>query len=380
MEQMDFDQSTIEDMADLLVSTGLRDAGYTVLTMDGGWQALERASDGRQQANATKLPGGVKAVADYVHSRGLQLGIYSDAGIYDCGFSPGSWGSEELDAATYAEWTVDYLKYDNCGGFAANVESPQVRFSVMRDALLNSGRDIFYSLCQWGHQFPWYWADQIGQSYRMSGDITAVFGDSGKDCALLIDGDEQCKTAYCLNTGYAGCSVLTIIRKMREISAFQKPGSWADMDMLEIGNGNMTLHEQQTHQSFWAALKSPLIIGADLRSLPEESLGVLKNPEVIKISQDSLGTAVNYHESVSEEKKTQVWAGPLSGDRTVVLVFNEGNSTRTISVPLEGISGLSGDQAYRVRDVWAASDLLEVQGNFTADFEAHQTKVLIFDI
>ncbi|GME24913.1 hypothetical protein V500_04511 [Neofusicoccum parvum] len=287
--KMDFDQSTIEDMADLLVSTGLRDAGYTVLTMDGGWQALERASDGRQQANATKLPGGVKVVADYVHSRGLQLGIYSDAGIYDCGFSPGSWGSEELDAATYAEWTVDYLKYDNCGGFAANVESPQVRFSVMRDALLNSGRDIFYSLCQWGHQFPWYWADQIGQSYRMSGDITAVFGDSGKDCA--------CKTAYCLNTGYAGCSVLTIIRKMREISAFQKPGSWADMDMLEIGNGNMTLHEQQTHQSFWAALKSPLIIGADLRSLPEESLEVLKNSEIIKISQDSLGTAVNYHES-----------------------------------------------------------------------------------
>ncbi|KAL1614282.1 hypothetical protein SLS54_009849 [Diplodia seriata] len=156
----DFNQSTIEQTADLLVSTGLRDAGYTILTLDDGWQATARSADGRQQANLTKLPGGIKGVADYLHDRGLYLGIYSDAGIHDCGFSPGSWGYEELDAATYAEWAVDYLKYDNCGGFAANVESPQLRFSVMRDALRGSGRDIFYSLCQWGHQFPWYWADR----------------------------------------------------------------------------------------------------------------------------------------------------------------------------------------------------------------------------
>lgn len=150
----------IEETADLLVSTGLRDAGYTILTLDDGWQATERAADGRQQANLTKLPGGIKGIADYLHARDLQLGIYSDAGIHDCGFAPGSWGYEELDAATYAEWEVDYLKYDNCGGFAANVESPQVRFGIMRDALRNSGREIFYSLCQWGHQFPWFWADR----------------------------------------------------------------------------------------------------------------------------------------------------------------------------------------------------------------------------
>ncbi|KAK7711099.1 hypothetical protein SLS57_008189 [Botryosphaeria dothidea] len=277
-----FDQQTIEETADLLVSTGLRDAGYTVLTLDAGWQASERSVDGRQQAYLTKLPGGIKGIADYIHDRGLQFGIYSDAGIHDCGFSPGSWGYEELDAATYAEWTVDYL------------------------------------------------------------------------------------------------NVLTIIRKMREIAAFQKPGSWADMDMLEIGNGNMTLYEQQTHMSFWAALKSPLIIGADLRALSNESLDVLKNPDILAISQDSLGRAVEYLEASSREKEIQVWAGPLSSERTVILAFNEGNLATSVTIPLDQIPGLIGDEAtFNVRDVWANRNTTAVYDTIRVDLETHQTKVLI---
>ncbi|KAL1614281.1 hypothetical protein SLS54_009848 [Diplodia seriata] len=194
----------------------------------------------------------------------------------------------------------------------------------------------------------------------MSGDITDVFSDTGKDCAVSIH-----------------VFILTIIRKMREISAFQKPGSWADMDMLEIGNGNMTLHEQQTHQSFWAALKSPLIIGADLRALSNESLDVLKNPEIIAISQDSLGEAVAYLENLSQEKEVQVWAGPLTDGRTVILAFNEGNSTTTITIPLDEVPGVDGDQAFEVRDVWAKSDIPEVHWNLTVESETHQTKVFI---
>jgi hypothetical protein len=143
--------------------------------------------------------------------------LCSDAGIYDCGFFPGSYGNEELDADTYASWSIDYLKYDNCGGFQANTLSAQDRFKLMGYALKNSGRDIFYSLCQWGHQFPWFWADQFSDSYRMSGDIMASFA---------TDNSGVCATAYCLNTGYAGVSVLTMIRKMRELSGFQTPGSW----------------------------------------------------------------------------------------------------------------------------------------------------------
>ena len=222
----------------------------------------------------------------------------------------------------------------------------------------------------------------------MSGDITDTFSDTGNDCAVRIlsfsgreqvadQFYEQCKTAYCLNTDYAGCSVLIIIRKMREISAFQKPGSWADMDMLEIGNGGMTLYEQQTHQSFWAALKSPLIIGADLRALSNESLDVLKNSEIIAISQDSLGKAVTYLEALGQEKEVQVWAGPLSDSRTVILALNELNSTRTIVIPLDQVPGLGDDQAFEVRDVWAGHTVLRVHGSMTIELETHQTKVLI---
>lgn len=201
--------------------------------MDDGWQAWTRDTSGRQQANATTFPTGIPSLSKYVHKLGLKLGIYryvrlktdiqfplnsgSDAGIYDCGFYPGSYGYEELDAQTYADWGVDYLKYDNCGGFHANTESAQERFSIMGNALKNTGHEIFYSLCQWGNQFPWFWADQISDSYRISGDIYSSF---------RVDKSGVCRTAYCLNTGYAGVSVLTIIRKMREISTFQGQGSW----------------------------------------------------------------------------------------------------------------------------------------------------------
>jgi alpha-galactosidase len=149
-----------------------------------------------------------------VHVTDLQ---HSDAGIYDCGFYPGSHGYEELDASLYAQWEVDYLKYDNCGGFQMNTLSVQERFLRMSYALKNSGREIFYSLCEWGHQFPWLWADQFSESYRMSGDIHSAY---------RADKSGVCTTAYCLNTGYAGVSVLTMIRKMRELSPFQKPGAW----------------------------------------------------------------------------------------------------------------------------------------------------------
>lgn len=289
--------------------------------------------------------------------------------IYDCGFYPGSWGYEELDAQTYAQWGVDYLKYDNCGSFEAGTVSPPERFGIMRDALLRSGRDIFYSLCEWGHQLPWYWADQVGQSYRMSGDITDVFTDTGEDCA--------CKTAYCLNTGYAGCSVLTIIRKMREITAFQHPGSFADMDMLEIGNGNMTLNEQRTHMSFWAALKSPLIIGADLSALSNDSLAVLKNKVIIAISQDPLGVAATFLPSMSTEHATQVWAGELSGGRAVILATNELNHTTTLDVSVSGVPVLHNSTGSRVRDVWAEKDVGRLNATISLSLESHETKVLL---
>ncbi|KAI7551954.1 hypothetical protein KC331_g2207 [Hortaea werneckii] len=364
-------QSVIEQSADLLVSSGLRDAGYTYLIVDDGWPNSSRSLDGRQQANTTRFPDGMAALGDYIHEAGLRYGIYSDNGIKGCGpDSPGSWGFEELDAATYAAWGVDYLKYDNCGSFHAATIAPPARFRVMGNALVNSGRDIFYSICQWGDQFPWFWADQVGQSYRISGDITTKFSDQGEDC--------DCRTAYCLNTGYAGCSVMTIIRKMREISQFQHAGSFADMDMLEIGVANMTEEQQKTHFAFWAALKSPLIIGADLTQISNTSLAILKHPGILAISQDELATAVRYLPDLSQEKSYQVWAGPLSGNRTVLLVFNELESDHIINLPISASMGLDATVTYNMADVWSGAQNSSASKQVSVSVAAYETKVLIF--
>ncbi|KAK4115188.1 glycoside hydrolase family 27 protein [Canariomyces notabilis] len=368
------DEKLIKSTAMRLVDTGLARLGYDYVNIDDGWQTYQRDSNGHQQANATKFPNGIKAVADYVHSLGLKLGIYSDAGIYDCGFYPGSHGYEELDASLYAQWDVDYLKYDNCGGFQMNTLSAQERFLRMSYALKNSGREIFYSLCEWGHQFRWLWADQFSESYRMSGDIHSAY---------RADKSGVCTTAYCLNTGYAGVSDLTMIRKMRELSPFQKPGAWADMDMLEIGTGTMTEYQEQTHFSFWAALKSPLIIGADINNISDSSLAILKNKDIISISQDDLGRAANYLPELSEEGEYQIWAGPLSSGRSrhVILVQNYGSKAINVTLPLASVSGLE-KRADRtglvIRDVWASVDSGKLGETIELkNVEVDQVKVLV---
>ncbi|KAF6807829.1 alpha-galactosidase [Colletotrichum sojae] len=369
-------QSIIESTATALVERGLLKAGYNYLIMDEGWQAMKRVPDGRQEFNTTRFPDGGAAFVDHIHDLGFKVGLYSDSGIFTCGFAPGSWGYEELDAQTYAGWGVDYLKYDNCGGFHAGTHTQQERFGTMSSALRAAGRDIFYSLCQWGHQFPWYWADQVGAgSYRMSGDIHAQFSQ---------DKAGVCQTAHCLNTGYAGVSVLTMIRKMREISPFQGGGNaaWADMDMLEIGvGGAMSEVEEQTHFSFWAALKSPLIIGADVSRIRESSLRVLLNKEVIAISQDERGEAVRYLPELSTEEKVQVWAGPVQTGphRHVVLALNYGAEVTDIEVPWGGV-GLEEEcpGGVKVRDVWAAEDLGAVEDKIVLkDVQVGQTNVLL---
>ncbi|KAL3418223.1 alpha-galactosidase [Phlyctema vagabunda] len=367
-----FNQTTIETTAAKLISSGLADVGYRYVVMDEGWQAATRDAGGRQQANLTKFPSGVASLASSIHRLGLKIGIYSDAGIYDCGFFPGSYGNEELDAQTYATWGIDYLKYDNCGGFAAGVLSPQERFMVMGNALVNSGRDIFYSLCQWGQEFPWFWADQMSHSYRMSGDIHASFS---------TDSGSVCKTAYCLNTGYAGVSVMTMIKKMREISLFQAPGSWADMDMLEIGTGSLTEAEEQTHLSFWAALKSPLIIGADITTMNQSSFDILLNMDIIAINQDEAGIAASYIPVLSIEGRVEVWAGPLSQGSYVVLALNYGSNSTDITIPFGTALGARNEssQGYSVKDVWAARNLGVVTESITLkNVAVHQTKVLVF--
>ncbi|KAL3434851.1 alpha-galactosidase/alpha-n-acetylgalactosaminidase [Aspergillus tetrazonus] len=355
--------SIIRETADLLVSLGLKDAGYNYLLLDEGWSSYERTADGYLQANATGFPDSIKALADEVHDKGLKLGLYGDSGILTCAFRPGSWGYEERDALTIAGWGVDYLKYDNCGGFQAMTNAPQERFLAMQNALLRTGRDIFYSVCEWGYQFPWHWGGNIGHSYRMSGDITTSF---------MNETACQCKTAYCLNTGYAGCSITTIMRKMREISVYQSPGHWLDMDLLEVGNFNMTMYMQQTHFAFWAALKSPLIISADLRKMTNESLAVLTNIDIIALNQDKLGLPVNYIEDASIEGYLQVWAGQINGGYAL-LIFNEKSYKQTASVSF-GDLGLSLKGAMQAKELWSGKSWGKISA-VKAILEPYQTLV-----
>lgn len=150
-------ETVIQETAELFDTLGLQKAGYNYVLIDDGWANYSRTADGYIQANATGFPSGIKALADEIHAKGLKLGVYSDSGLLTCAFRPGSWGYEERDAQTFASWGVDYLKYDNCGGFEGMTEAPQVRFGAMKNALELSSRDIFYSVCEWGFQFPWHW-------------------------------------------------------------------------------------------------------------------------------------------------------------------------------------------------------------------------------
>ncbi|OJJ75291.1 hypothetical protein ASPBRDRAFT_193937 [Aspergillus brasiliensis CBS 101740] len=351
----------VQDVIERFDTLGLKEAGYEYVLLDDGWASFNRTADGYLQANATSFPQDIKALAEELHNQGLRLGLYGDSGHYTCAWRPGSWGYEERDTQTFASWDVDYLKYDNCGGFQSMTEAPQIRFGAMKNALALSGRDIFYSVCGWGYQFPWHWGGDIGHSYRISGDITASFANETK-C--------ECKTAYCLNTGYAGCSVLTIINKMKEISQYQTRGHWSDMDMLEVGNANFTLNQQQTHFAFWAALKSPLIIGADLSKLSNDSLAVLTNKAIISINQDALGEPVAYREAHSEEGFFQVWAGKVEGGY-VVLLLNEKSYPQTTSLSFASL-GLGTPE--RIVELWSGKILQDVD-KFNGTLGSYQTLV-----
>ncbi|OJJ95616.1 glycoside hydrolase family 27 protein [Aspergillus aculeatus ATCC 16872] len=356
-------ESVTVQSAQLLTTLGLKDAGYDYVLVDDGWADYNRTADGYLQANATSFPSGIPALAEEIHARGLKLGLYGDSGMLTCAFRPGSWGYEERDAQTLADWGVDYWKYDNCGGYQAMAEAPQVRFGIMQKALQLVGREILYSVCEWGYQFPWHWGGEIGHSYRMSGDITNLFANE-TGC--------PCKTAYCLNTGYASCSVMSIIRKMREISQYQSRGHWMDMDMLEISNAEMTLYQQQTHFAFWAALKSPLIIGADLSKLSDDALKVLTNKQIIAINQDPLGQPVDYVQSASSEGSSQVWAGSVDNGY-VVLLLNERSYAQELMVDFETL-GLQLSRTVNVTELWSGRSLGKI-GSFSGTLQAYQTLV-----
>ena len=337
----DFNESMVKGIADLFVSSGLKDAGYEYVNLDDCWALPQRDAAGNLQPDPVRFPNGIKAVADYVHSKGLKIGIYSSAGTKTCnskGF-PGGLGHEQQDANLWASWGIDYLKYDNCNNQGVDA---QQRYTAMRDALKNTGRDILYAICEWGQNKPWLWAEDVGNSWRTTGDISDNYS-----------------------------SMLSIVHQNMTLAQYAGPGHWNDPDMLEVGNGGMTDVEYRSHFSLWAVMAAPLLIGSDLREATPETMKILGNKEVIAVDQDPLGVQ---GAPISTEGGRNVFVKPLAnGDRAVVL-FNESDSPQRITTSASAI-GLPSAPAYRVRDLWTHTDR-ETAGAITAMVPAHGTVML----
>src|SRR6266478_4037491 len=319
------DDATVRSIADAMAGNGMKEAGYRYINIDDTWEA-GRDAQGNIQTNK-KFPN-MKALADYVHSKGLKLGIYSSPGPNTCAGYEGTYGHEEQDARTYAAWGIDYLKYDWCG--ARNLytdEEMQAVYQIMGDALLKSGRPILYSLCQYGRADVWKWAPEVGgNAWRTTGDIRDTWD-----------------------------SMTTIGFSQDELAPWAAPGHWNDPDMLEIGNGGMTDDEYKTHMSLWSILAAPLLAGNDLRSMTPAILEILTNREVIAVNQDKEGKQGS---RISKTGDQEIWARPLAGSARAVAIFNRATEAATLTVPWSDL-GISGKA--QVRDLWEHK-VIEVQG------------------
>jgi alpha-galactosidase len=335
-------EKLIEGAADALVASGMKDAGYRYVVIDDCWQ-VSRDTTGRIVADPERFPSGIKAVADYVHSKGLQFGIYSDAGTMTCAKRPGSKDHEAQDAKTYAEWGVDYLKYDWC-----NTDGQDTRdsYAKMSQALRASGRPIVFSICEWGGTKPWLWAQGVGHLWRATGDI--------QDC-------------WDCGNSWGGMGVAHIIDIMADIHAYSGPGHWNDPDMLEVGNGGLTLTENRAHFSFWALFAAPLMAGNDLQAMTPEVREILTNREVIAVDQDPLGMQGR---KVWDDGPREVWVKPLADGSKAALLFNRGTEESTFAARWEDVSLFPGGKAI-VRDLWKKADVGAFTGRYEAKVEPH---------
>lgn len=367
----DVDEALLETSAQAIADLGLRDIGYEYVILDDCWSNGRNTSgNGSIIVDTTKFPRGMAAVGNDIHSLGLKFGMYSDAGRYTCGRYEGSLGHEEVDAQTFANWGVDYLKYDNCynQGQAGTQYLSRSRYNVMSEALNATGRPILYSLCNWGEDYPGNWASVIANSWRMSGDIYDSFDRPDDRC--------PCDGPDAHDCGLPGfhCSTLNIINKAAFIVSKAETGGWNDLDMLTVGLGGQTDAEYVAHFSMWCAAKSPLIMGNDFSKISNKTLSILMNAAAIAVSQDPLQVSAArrwYYETSDIDEwgkgSIQMWSGNLNSttdteynDMVVVLV-NGNNSTTTMNATLADIfvdSGTGGtapqaSMSWEVRDLWA---------------------------
>jgi alpha-galactosidase len=341
-------EQMIESMADAVVKSGMKDAGFQYVNIDDCWQ-IARDGSGNIVADPQRFPHGMKAVGDYIHSLGLKFGVYSDAGSKTCAGRPGGLGHEYRDALQYADWGVDYLKYDWCN---TTTQDAKAAYANIRAALDASGRPIVLSICEWGTAKPWLWGKEIGGNlWRTTGDIQDRW-----------QGRVEWKPGDCCSNG-----VLDIVDLEADLFSSAGPGHWNDPDMLEVGNGGMTDTEYRSHFSLWAMLAAPLIAGNDLRDMRPEIHDILTNKEVIAVDQDPSG---HQGQRVWKKGDLEVWAKQGKDGSRAVILLNRGREQQEISANWADL-GYPTQVRASVRDLWQHKDLGEFTGKFSAAVASH---------
>jgi alpha-galactosidase len=333
----DVSERLIRETADAMVSSGMKAAGYQYVNIDDCWQG-SRDAQGNMVADPARFPSGIKALADDIHSKGLKLGIYTDAGTLTCEGRPGILNHELQDMKTYAAWGVDYIKIDWCNTDGLDSE---VQYTKIRDAIAKAGRPIVFSICNWSIDAPWRWAPAISNLWRTTGDIKDNYSRMA-EIGFLQNGLEK----------------------------FSGPGHWNDPDMLEVGNGGMTRDEYRTHMALWAILAAPLIAGNDLRTMTPETKDLLTNSEVIAVDQDPKGIQGR---RVWGEGPLEIWVKPLADGSQAVGLFNRTEGPFKMKLDAHMIGAKS---SARLRDLLDHRDLGTIKDSFTAEVPKHGVVML----
>jgi alpha-galactosidase len=359
--QANINEQLIKETADVMVSSGMRDAGYIYLVLDDGWMASVRdEKTGDLVPDQKKFPHGMKVIADYIHSKGLKFGIYNCAGTKTCQGLPGTRGYEYQDARLYASWDVDYLKFDWCNSDKQNAEES---YTTMGKALLNAKRPMIFSICEWGTNKPWIWGAKMGHLWRTTDDIGVQF-----------DGYIDHKT-------WKQLSIMTMIDQQVGLEKFAGNGHWNDPDMLEVGNG-LTASEDRLHFSMWCMLTAPLMSGNDLTKMSQTIKEILMNKDVIAIDQDPLGIqAFRY----SNEDSVQVWFKPLQHDEWAACFLNRSSITKNINFnwqrenvvdTLHKRSLLTASANFNMYDLWKKKNIDNTKNPLNVTLAPHDVLLI----
>ena len=345
-------EKLIRETADIMIANGMRDAGYTYIVVDDCWESMARDANGNLVPDPLKFPSGMKALGDYLHSKGFKFGIHSCAGTKTCGGYPGGRGHEFQDARNYAAWGVDFLKYDWCDHGTADARET---YRTMRDALHTAGRPILFSLCEWGQNKPWEWAGDTGHMWRTTGDIYSSY-----------DGRKGWETGWkrILDMQYS----LVESNGPDGIGKYAGPGHWNDPDMLEVGTDGLTFAESRAHFSMWCMIAAPLMAGNDIRQMKPEYRDMMTNKDVLAIDQDALGKQ-GFRALADPGKSIEIWVRELSNGEWAVCALNTNSAATDITVEWHRLWTIKGP--CQVHDVWANKDIGDTSKSTVVHLDSH---------